>query len=129
MYSIENLYIPPVTLISPIDPCIPQVNICSKYCIEWDICLNSKKTKNMVFGKASKVNFSITLDGMAIEWVNEWKYLGVILRSGSRYGCSVVEKVKSFYKSLNTILRVEGRSDDMVMLRISLLHCCILTLL
>ena len=59
-----------------------------------------------------------TLNGTAVEWVSEWKYLGVVLKSGLRYGCSVSDRVKSFYRSLNSILRVEGRSDDKVMLRL-----------
>ena len=99
------------------------LNICSSYCAEWDICLNSKKTKNLYFGKATTVNHVTTLNGSPLEWVNEWKYLGVVLRSGPRYGCSVSERVKSFYRSLNSILRVDGRSDDMVLLRLIESHC------
>ena len=40
-----------------------------------------------------------------------------------RFGCSVVERVKSFYRALNSILRVEGRSDDMVLLRLLEAQC------
>ena len=35
----------------------------------------------------------------------------------------MVERVKSFYRSLNSILRVEGRSDDMVLLCLIEAHC------
>ena len=77
----------------------------------------------MYFGKRTSLNFHATLDGKTIEWVTEWKYLGIVLRSGPRFGCSVVEKVKKFYKSLNSILRVEGRSDDMVLLKLLETHC------
>ena len=72
------------------------LDICSEYCAEWDICLNAKKTKNMHFGKPRCTNFQPTLFGVPIEWVPEWKYLGVTLRSGPRFGCSVTERVKSF---------------------------------
>ena len=99
------------------------LNICACYCSEWDICLNSKKSKNVFFGKNTNINFNITLNGSTVEWVREWKYLGVVLRSGPRYGCSVTERVKSFYRSLNSILRVEGRSEDMVLLRLIESHC------
>ena len=99
------------------------LDICSQYCNKWDICLNPKKTKNVFFGKRTTLNFKITLDGSNVEWVSEWKYLGVVLRSGARFGCSVTERVKSFYRSLNSILRVEGRSDDMVLLRLIESHC------
>ena len=99
------------------------LNVCSSYCDEWDICLNPKKTKNMVFGNRIDIKFKPTLNGSAIDWVSEWKYLGVVLRSGRWFGCSVVDKVKNFYKSLDSILRVEGRSQDMVLLRLIETHC------
>ena len=82
-----------------------------------------QKTKNMVFGKPTSINFKPSLNGSPIEWVSEWKYLGVVLKSGRSFGCSVVDKVKSFYRSLNSILRVEGRSQDMVLLNLIEAHC------
>ena len=99
------------------------LNLCSSFCADWDICLNSKKTKNMWFGKKQKVNAKIRVHGNEIDWVHEWKYLGVMLRSGSRFGCSVTDRVKQFYRSLNSILRVEGRSEDMTLLRLVEAHC------
>ena len=77
----------------------------------------------MFFGKSVEINFKPTLGGVPVDWVSEWKYLGVTLKSGRRFGCSVTDKVKSFYRSLNSILRVEGRSDDMVLLRLVEAHC------
>ena len=77
----------------------------------------------MYFGKPTEINFKPQLNGSAVEFVNEWKYLGVVLRCGPRYGCSVSARVKSFYKCLNSILRIEGRSDDMVLLRLLEAHC------
>ena len=99
------------------------LDICSKYCTEWDICLNAKKTKNMSFGKSKVINFNPTLNGVPIQWVDEWKYLGVVLRSGTRYGCSVTERVKAFYRALNAILRIEGRSNDLILLQLIEAHC------
>ena len=99
------------------------LDICSSYCDEWDICLNPKKTKNMSFGKKKSVNFRPVLNGVPIEWVPEWKYLGVTLKAGVRYGCSVTDRVKSFYRALNSILRIEGRSSDMILLQLIETHC------
>ena len=79
------------------------LNICSSYCSELDICLNPKKTKNMFFGKLTKVNYKPTLSGFLIDFVAKWKYLGVVLMCGLRFGCSVVERVKYFYDSWNNI--------------------------
>ena len=88
-----------------------------------DICLNAKKTKNKYFGKATSINSQTSLNGSPIEFVPEWKYLGVVIRSGPRYGCLVSERVKTFYRSVNSILRVEGHSQDMVLLRLIEAHC------
>ena len=99
------------------------LDICSAYCSDWDICLNPKKTKNMVFGKPCVVNFTPTLDKSPIDWAQEWKYLAVVLKSGSRYGCSVSEQVRKFYRLLNSILRIGGVSDSLVLLRLIESHC------
>ena len=77
----------------------------------------------MVFGKKFENSFRPSLNDSPIDFIAEWKYLGVVLKSGPRFGCSVVERVKSFYKCLNSILRVEGRSDDLVLLRLIEAHC------
>ena len=66
---------------------------------------------------------AIKLNDNCIDWVNEWTYLGVVLVSGPRFGCCVKEKLRKFYCAANAILRVEGRSDDVVMLRLLEAHC------
>ena len=99
------------------------LDTCSAYCAEWDICLNSKKTKNMSFGRKKHATFQPHLNGVPIQWVEEWKYLGITLRSGMRYGCSVTDRVKSFYRALNSILRIDGRSNDMILLQLIETHC------
>ena len=77
----------------------------------------------MFFGKRVERSFKPTMTGSPIDFVSEWKYLGVILRTGPRFGCSASERLKSFYGFLNSILSVEGRSDDMVLLRLIEAHC------
>ena len=49
--------------------------------------------------------------------------LGVTLLSGRNFGCFVRETIAKFYCAANSILRVEGRSDDIVMLRLMEAHC------
>ena len=46
-----------------------------------------------------------------------------MLKSGPRYGCSVTERVKSFYRALNSILRIDGRSNDIILLQLIETHC------
>ena len=99
------------------------LNICESYCLEWDICLNAKKTRNLYFGKRSSVLFETSLNGGKIEWVDQWNYLGITLKSGVRFSCSINDRVKKFYRCTNAILRIDGRSDDTVMLQLLETHC------
>ena len=89
---------------------------CNEFCTEWDICLNTKKSKLMYFGKKCTDLFNPLLSGEPIEWVDSWKYLGVTVVSGRRFGCSATERIRKFYRCANAIFRIEGRSDDLAML-------------
>ena len=77
----------------------------------------------MVFGKKITVTHDVVLNGKVIEWVAEWVYLGVTLRSGKTFDCSVSDRIKKFYRCANAIFRIDGRSNDMVMLRLVESHC------
>ena len=77
----------------------------------------------MVFGKKIQSLAEVTLNGRGIEWVNTWKYLGVSLVSGKEFGCSVDERIRKFYKCANAILRIEGRSHELIMLQLLESHC------
>ena len=76
----------------------------------------------MFFGKSFKLP-NLVLDGKPIEWVDSWSYLGVDLRSHKNFNCSIDNKVKAFYRCANAILRIDGRSDEMVMLHLLETHC------
>ena len=99
------------------------LDICGQYCLEWDICLNGKKSKNLYFGKRLSIEHNLFLNGCPIEWVDEWSYLGVTLRSAKSFDCSVKERIKKFYRCANSILRIDGRPNDMVLLNLVETHC------
>ena len=99
------------------------LKICEEYCSDWDICLNPKKTKSLYFGKRIGISHEISLHGKPIVWVDEWVYLGVTLRSAKVFDCSVKDRIKKFYRCANAILRIDGKSNDMVMLRLLEAHC------
>ena len=63
------------------------------------------------------------LNGVRIEWAEQWVYLGVTLKNAKRFDCSIVERVKKFYRCSNAIFRIDGHSNDMVMLRLVETHC------
>ena len=99
------------------------LELCGDYCNEWDICLNARKSKLLFFGKPIDISCEIHLNGNKVEWAKEWKYLGVTLKSGRYFSCSVKERIAKFYRSANSILRIDGHSNDTVMLRLIESHC------
>ena len=99
------------------------LDACSQYCDEWDICLNAKKSRVLFFGKSAPICHEIKLGNKSVPWAKEWTYLGIQLKSGKQFGCTVTERVRKFYRCANSILRIEGRSNDMVMLRLLESHC------
>ena len=84
------------------------IDVCGEFCSEWDIALNAKKSKNLYFGKRIDVTHSISLNGQIVHWTDEWPYLGVTLKSGLFFNCSVKERVKKFYRCTNAILRIDS---------------------
>ena len=57
-----------------------------------------------------------------VEWATEWPYLGVTLKSAKTFDCSVTDRVRKFYRCANSILRIDGRSNNMVMLNLIETH-------
>ena len=66
---------------------------------------------------------NLVLGDKEIEWVKSWSYLGVTLKSHKTFNCCIDAKIKSFYRSANAILRIDGRSDETVMLRLLESQC------
>ena len=99
------------------------LDACNDYCIEWDICLNARKSKLMYFGKRCTNLFTPSLNGSPVEWVDSCVYLGVCLVSSLYFKYSATDRIRKFYKCSNTIFRIEGRSDDMTMLSLVETHC------
>ena len=77
----------------------------------------------MSFGKGPTPTLTVKVGGANIPWVETWKYLGTTLKSGRKFGCCPKEKLSSFYRALNSILRVDGHSDELVRLRLLEAHC------
>ena len=96
---------------------------CSEFCKEWDICLNAKKSKLIYFGKRCENLFIPKLNGLPLEWKESWKYLGVDIVGGKKFGCSAADRIKKFYRCANAIFRIDGRSNDLIMLRLIEAHC------
>ena len=113
-----------MALMSPsIKGLVALLTACEDYCLEWDICLNAKKSRNLYFGKKCVVNHDIFLNGKSIPWAEEWAYLGVTLKSGKSFNCSIKDRLKKFYRCANAIFRIDGFANDSVLLRLVETHC------
>ena len=124
MFMAVLLYADDMCLLAPsIKGLSILLETCSEYCADWDICLNSKKSKLMFFGKPCDGLYTPILNGSPLQWVDTWKYLGVDLVSDKRFSISVTERIRKFYRCANAIFRIEGRSDDLIMLRLVESHC------
>ena len=118
------LYADDMTLLAPSMKGLQRLlKCCETYCRDWDICLNAKKSRNMYFGKRRGNLAQLTLNGKTIEWAEKWTYLGVDLLSHTKFNCCIEQKLRKFYRSVNSILRVEGRSNDLLMLQLLETHC------
>ena len=49
--------------------------------------------------------------------------LGVTLKCDKHLSCSVKERIRKFYRCTNSILRIDGKSNDIVMLQLLEAHC------
>ena len=123
-FAAALFYADDMAILSPsIKGLVSLLDICGNYCLEWDICLNAKKSKNLYFGKRIDIHYDVNLNGKKIEWVDQWVYLGVTLKSAKIFDCSITDRVKKFYRCANAILRIDGKSNDMVMLHLVETHC------
>ena len=74
----------------------------------------------MYFGKGHE-SFGcapILLNGEPLEFVAEWKYLGVILKSDNCFSCSAKKPRTCFYRSSNTILSVLNKPSETVLMKL-----------
>ena len=72
----------------------------------------------MCFGRTQSNLCKLHLNDGEIEWTDKWTYLGGDLLSGPRFNNCIAEKIRRFYRASNHIFRMEGKSEDTLMLRL-----------
>ena len=79
--------------------------ICQQYSSEFCLSFNVKKSKILVFGKVNTDQISpLVLNNKPLDFVTEWKYLGVNVVAGSKLSFSARPALASFYRAVNSIL-------------------------
>ena len=70
---------------------------------------------------------SITLNNVPLDFVHEWKYLGVLLKSEKYFTCSAKKARSAFYRSSNSILSALAGPSEMVQMKL-LYSVCVPTI-
>ena len=121
LFIASILYADDLCLLAPSRSAMQQLlDTCSDYAHFWCIKYNEKKTKLMYFGKNYR-NFTcypLVLNNEPLEFVSEWKYLGVILQSDSNFSCSAKKPRAAFLGSSNSILGTLRGPSEIVQMRL-----------
>ena len=101
------------------------LNICFKYCSKFCLNFNVKKSKVMIVGKRlnSISTAPLTLDGTPLDFISEYKYLGVVLCGGKKLTFSAMETTRSFYRAANSILHSRVKPDKKVLMNLLYSQC------
>ena len=121
LFIASILYADDVCLLAPSRSSMQTLlDICSNYAASWCIKFNGRKSKLMYFGKAfnSFPCAPIYLDGTSLEFTHEWKYLGVNVKSGKGFSCSILKPRSAFYRSCNSILNVLKGPSEIVQMKL-----------
>ena len=90
-----------LVLLSPSRYGLQQLlNICVAYCKEYCLDFNVKKSKVMIIGKlpAETTLTSLFLNNDPLDFVDEYKYLGVYLCAGKTLSFSPLTTIRSFHR-------------------------------
>ena len=101
-----------------------MLDICQQYCSDSCLTFNVKRSKILLFGKAkSDQVHSLTLNNKPLEFVSQWKYLGVTVVAGPKLSFSARPALASFYRSVNSILSVLRKPDELVLMNLLFSNC------
>ena len=124
------LYADDVCLLAPTRKAMQKLlDICFNFALSWCIMYNERKSKLMYFGKNSDTFTCapIYLNGTELDFVQEWKYLGVLLKSDKQFSCSAKKSRSAFYRSSNSILNVLAGPSEVVQMKL-LYNICVPTI-
>ena len=111
-----------IALVAPSRSALQKlIHICERYCKQFCLNFNAKKSKVMVFGKSFSDQFSpVNIDSVPIECVSDWKYLGTTIKSGKYFSFSARQDLSKFFRATNSVISVLTGAHEHTLL--SLLH-------
>ena len=108
------------------------LSICDKYCVSHSITFNVKKSVCMFFKSSVKNDCgyaNVYLSGNHIDFVQKFKYLGVLINSSMKTSIDVSRQTQKFYAQANMLLRIFyycGREVKCMLFKsfCSNIYCC-----
>ena len=78
----------------------------------------------MLFGKATVDQITpILLNGKPLQFVSEWKYLGITVIAGNKLTFSAKPALSAYYRSVNSIMSVLRKPDETVLMNLLFSNC------
>ena len=101
-----------------------MLDICYEYGQKHDIVFNCDKTFCMKVGCKWRVDISnMVLNETQIAWVDDIKYLGIVLVSGSKFQIDCAYIKRKFYVACNSVLVRCKYADEFVKLSVVKSKC------
>ena len=121
------LFADDMTLLSPTRHGMQLLlNKCAEYCKKFCLQFNVGKTKIMPFGKIASSPEDIAplnLNGVALELVSSYRFLGFNILSGVCFRFSATECLRGFFGAVNSVLTVLTRPNEDVLMRLLYSNC------
>ena len=101
-----------------------MINICEKFGKDYDVLFNAKKTLGICYGNVDSTTIrSVYLNGVAIKWHNDVKYLGNILSRDLSDAADIKLKKGSFITAVNKLNYVFKGVDSLTKIKLLQTYC------
>ena len=102
------------------------LDICANYCRKFCLDFNVNKSKVMIVSRkcVSYDNLcSLRLNDTELEYVHEYKYLGVNLNTGNGLCFPATSTIRSFHRAANSVLHGRVKPSQQVQMRLIYSNC------
>ena len=102
-----------------------MLNICSNFAINFDLKFNVNKSFSMRIGKRHKKACErLILNNELLEYVCELKYLGITIKSSSKFDVNFDPFKRKFYRSFNAIYsKSKANNSELVSVQLMYSYC------
>ena len=106
-----------------------MVSICVDVLRSLDLKVNIKKSTCMRIGTQFKYAcVELTVDGTAIPWINSITYLGVTLKSGTKFLIDLKPARTKFYRAFNSLYSKISKANEFLITSLLKTFCVPVTL-